>query len=287
MTHSQYILDYMAGIGLSQAQQAARRGKLTASRLPVLMSGDEAKIYSLWAELTGRQVPDNLDEVWHVRLGNATEHLNIWWYEKTTGRPTSMHGDVVQHIQHPWLSATLDAADEAYMAAVECKHVTLRNGRTLDDVVQHYQPQCQSQMLITGWPKCMLSIAVDTSPPAIFEIEADPDYQAALMGWARWFWAFVDADQPPVTPPSVPPPPPSHDKMRIVDMSAGNRAADWEAASRLWIANKEAAKVFDGAAKSVKEMMPDDARRAYGAGIEAIRNRRGAVSIKEMADADQ
>jgi hypothetical protein len=46
--------------------------------------------------------------------------------------------------------------------------------------------------------------------------------------------------------------------------------------------NLAAAKVFDSAAKELRGLLDADAKRAFGHGIEAIRNARGAVTLKEL-----
>ena len=60
---------------LSPAQIAARDGKLTASAVACLMSGDADKILNLWRELTGdpSYVPEDLSDIWAVQLGSHTE----------------------------------------------------------------------------------------------------------------------------------------------------------------------------------------------------------------------
>ncbi|KAF0138657.1 MAG: hypothetical protein FD153_1184 [Rhodospirillaceae bacterium] len=94
----------------SPAQRRARDGKLTASRVGVLMNGDEAAIYALWREMIGAPdyKPEDLSDVWAVQLGSCTESLNLDWYERRTGRSVTRRGDVVVHPTLPWAAATLD-----------------------------------------------------------------------------------------------------------------------------------------------------------------------------------
>ena len=63
---------------LSPAQIQARDGRLTASRVACLMSGDEAEILNLWRELCGGDFEqEDLSGVWPVQLGSCTEDLNL------------------------------------------------------------------------------------------------------------------------------------------------------------------------------------------------------------------
>ena len=68
-------------MSLSAEQLKAREGKLTASRVAVLMKGDAEGIMQLYKEMIGEGEPENLDHIWPVRLGSATESLNLDWYE--------------------------------------------------------------------------------------------------------------------------------------------------------------------------------------------------------------
>ena len=95
---------------LSPAQVEARQGKLTASRVACLMTGDEEKLLNLWRELVGDPafVPENLDDIWAVQLGSWTEQLNLDWFEKRTGLPVVRRGEVVVRADIDWAACTLD-----------------------------------------------------------------------------------------------------------------------------------------------------------------------------------
>ena len=78
---------------LTAEQLKARDGKLTASRVACLMTGDAEKIMNLWREMVGDPsfVADDLSGVWPVQLGSATEMLNLDWYTRRTGRQSAPH----------------------------------------------------------------------------------------------------------------------------------------------------------------------------------------------------
>src|SRR4029077_7712576 len=86
---------------LSPAQIEARKGKLTASRVAALMTGDAEKILRLYREMIGEAVEEDLSDVWAVQLGAATESLNLDWYEMRRN-PLSRRGEVVVHPRHDW-----------------------------------------------------------------------------------------------------------------------------------------------------------------------------------------
>src|SRR5271167_3078968 len=97
---------------LTQKQRDLRDGKLTASQIGALMSGDQAKILNLWRFHIGdpAYVEDDLSGVWPVRLGEVTEAVNLEWYGRSHGTTVSRMGEVVQGPQ-TWMAATLDGWD--------------------------------------------------------------------------------------------------------------------------------------------------------------------------------
>src|SRR5689334_23087084 len=107
---------------LTPSQIDARKGKLTASRVACLMTGDGAKIMDIYLEMIGEKLPDDLSHVWPVRLGIATETLQLDWYEEQSASPISRRGEVVVHSQHEWAACTLDGWDDILHCPVEVKH---------------------------------------------------------------------------------------------------------------------------------------------------------------------
>src|SRR5580765_6987801 len=93
---------------LSPTQIEARRGRLTGSRVACLMTGDAAAILRLYREMIGEAVEEDLSDVWPVRLGEATEQLNLDWYERKNRTPVTRRGDVVVHRDYDWAACTLD-----------------------------------------------------------------------------------------------------------------------------------------------------------------------------------
>jgi hypothetical protein len=93
---------------LSPAQIEARKGKLTASRVACLMTGDATEIMRLYLEMIGEERPENLSDVWPVQLGSATEQLNLDWFERKNRMPVTRRGEVVVHPDYPWAACTLD-----------------------------------------------------------------------------------------------------------------------------------------------------------------------------------
>ena len=164
---------------LTATQQAAREGKLTASRVGVLMNGDDAALYDLWRECSGdpSYEPPDLSGVWAVQLGALTETLNLDWYERQTGRTITRRGEVVASHERPWAACTLDGWDADHgpdpmldCAVIECKHVGGFEPRA--EVIARYMPQVHWQMYCTGARIAVLSIIEGAREPVLEEVSA-------------------------------------------------------------------------------------------------------------------
>jgi hypothetical protein len=194
-------------MSLSAAQLAARDGKLTASRVGVLMSGDDAAVLGLWNEMLGQSEPDDLSRVWPVQLGTITETLNLDWYQYRTGHALTQRGAVLLCAGADWAACTLDGFDEQLRGPVEAKHVGGFEPR--ERIIARYQPQLHWQMIVSGETRCALSIIEGAREPAVEIIERDSAYSAELWRRAEAFMQCVwnltpPCALPPVTTPSAP-----------------------------------------------------------------------------------
>jgi hypothetical protein len=260
---------------LSPEQITARRGKLTASRVACLMTGDAAKIMNLYLEMTDDPafVPEDLSDVWAVRLGAATESLNLDWYVMRRN-PLSRRGEVVVHPKHAWGACTLDAWDDTLFCPVEAKHVGGRE--PLEVIVDRYQPQMQWQMECTTANQCGLSVIMGASPPIVEYIERDPDYAAEMIHRGAQFMdcvarRIVPVHLAPVAGPVV--------VSKHYDMSGDNR---WAAAAAAWLTTKVAARDHAEAEKDLKAIVPEDAKKVTGYGVVITRDRAGRLSLREI-----
>ena len=155
---------------LTAEQSEARKGKLTASRVAALMTGDVEKIMRLYKEMIGEEVEEDLSRVWPVRLGEATEQLNLDWLEES-GVKLSRRGEVVVHPKYDWAAATIDAWCNELQCPVEAKHVGGRE--PLEVIIDRYQPQMQWQMEIAGARQCMITVIMGANAPLVETIERD------------------------------------------------------------------------------------------------------------------
>lgn len=257
---------------LTKDQIEQRWGKLTASRVACLMNGDAEKILRLYREMIGEEVEDDLTGVWPVRLGEATEELNLDWLEQS-GVRLSRRGEVVVHPVHQWAAATIDGWCEELSCPVEAKHVGGRE--PLEVIIDRYQPQMQWQMEISGAKVCMLTVIMGANPPLVETIERDDAYIAEMLKRGQQFMDCVAARRPPVVLPAVPSP---VDASKVYDFSTNN---SWCTHATDWLETKDAGKRADEASKILKGLVPADARKVFGAGARITRDRVGRLSLRE------
>lgn len=262
------------------AWHAARRLGIGGSDAVVVMGGDEEKLMRLWAEKRGVAEPDNLDWVLPVQMGLATEELNERWFTHQSGLKVIFQQEMVVSSEHPFMRATLDGVVDVGFPGVnfsecpiwEAKHLSQFTKK--DEPPIKYYAQLQHQMLVTGASKAYLSVIFGTFDYQYYTVEADPLYQAQLIAAERAFWACVESGDPPCVI-NVPVP---VEAIRVVEFEGNNQ---WAVHAHLWTSNKGYAKAFDTAAKSLKEMVPEDAKEAFGHGVRITRSAAGSLTIRE------
>jgi predicted phage-related endonuclease len=257
---------------LTDAQIAARKGRLTASRIACLMTSDARAIHQLYLEMTDQAEPEDLSRVWPVRLGEATEQLNLDWYEMK-GNPVSRRGEFATHPDHPWAGCTLDGWDDALLCPIECKHIGGRE--PLEVVIERYQPQMQWQMECTGAAQCAISVIIGASAPVVEYIDRDLEYAREMLTRGQQFMACVRDRRLPVALEPVAAP---VDAARTYDMEGNNTWADQAAE---WLATRPFADRCEQASKLLKAIVPADAKRCHGHGIYISRDRAGRLSLRE------
>jgi predicted phage-related endonuclease len=234
----------------------------------------EGNWHSLWLQKTGRQDPEDLSGNLAVQMGTFTEPLNIFWFEKHTGHMVLDNGASVVHPTLSWMRCNLDGRTVFPDALFEAKHVSAFSKD--EEIVQRYYPQLQHCMAVTGLTMAFLSVFFGNSKWAFFDIKADPAYQQTLIEKEAEFWQHVVDDVEPSdgdsTKVKV-----SFETLKTVSFDGNNM---WASHAADWLANKDAAKKFEDAAKAIKEMIEPDVGTATGYNIKATRNKAGSLSIK-------
>lgn len=262
--------------GLTDEQKKKREGKLTASRIACLMTGDATKIYQLWLEMTGRTQEPDLSDVWAVQLGLATEVLNLDWAERKVGDLVTNRGYFIQHPKYDWAGCTLDGRFFEKGIPIEAKHCG--GYESLETIIDRYQPQMQWTMECLQAEECALSVIFGAREPVIEWIPRDDEYAAEMIRRGEQFMEHVrnrtlPVDLPPIPAPVIP--------IRSYDMTGRN---EWANHAAVYLETHDAAAAFQCAGKSLKELVPDDARNAFGHGVIVKRDRCGRLSINPYSE---
>jgi hypothetical protein len=229
-----------------------------------------------------------LSRNWKVRLGTITEPLNLDHYGWKTGRDPQVDVGVVNHPTIKWAACTPDGLDFEVSRVIECKHVggneplTVVHARYAAQV--HWQIDCCRHLGITGG---IFSIAERTDPPKLDNVDYNAEFGAEMWRRAEEFWKCVETLTPPFpmecaaapadlsfadAPAAAPPP------SKEYDMTGQNEWADHAAT---WLANYEAADKADDAEKAIKLLMPKDAKRSHGYGVEIVRDRGNKLKLRK------
>lgn len=262
-------------MSLTAEQLRQREGKLTASRIGILMHGDEQELLNLWRGMIGdpSYQEDDLSGVWPVQLGTVTETLNLAWYERKTGHVLTRQGEVAVCPAADWAAATLDAWDTAMPGPIDAKHVGGFEDRA--KIVARYTPQLFWQMIVTGARWSALSIIEGAREPVIEEVLWDGDYAAELWSRAEAFMECVRDLTPPVAlaPIAAPVAP---EQWRTVDMAESNA---WGEHAAIWLEHHSASKKFETASKEIKALVAADVGKATGHGVVCKRDKANRLSI--------
>jgi hypothetical protein len=86
----------------------------------------------------------------------------------------------------------------------------------------------------------------------------------------------VETGTPPIALAPVEPPP---GELKLYDMSMNNQ---WVSEASEWLQTREAASRNDDAAKILKSLVPADAKKCSGHGIQITRDRANRLSLREI-----
>lgn len=252
-------------IGMSAADKAARMTSLGGSDARIIMSGDQAAIERLWAEKRGESIPEDLNDVMIVQLGNLTEPLNADFFEHEMDvEVTDEQRKVFYHAwdkAHTTLDGLVRKTPEADPHAVVEFKFMMPFGFDKQKAVEKYYAQCQHNMMVTDLPLSYLSIITGAAQHVIVPVEADLFYQIALLDALKDFWDCVVTGRTPGVPEVEIP---LIERVKIVDMSTNN---EWVDLAFTMLSTKPSVDKHDKAKKALKKLFPPDAKSASGKGV--------------------
>jgi predicted phage-related endonuclease len=119
----------------SKQEQIERSKGIGGSDAGRIMAGDWVE---LWEEKTGRREPEDLSDLLQVRIGIATENLNLTWFERRTGIEVLCAGcKGLVHREHKFMRGNLDGWVPG--GIIEAKHTSAFAKD--EEIVSRYYPQ--------------------------------------------------------------------------------------------------------------------------------------------------
>jgi predicted heme/steroid binding protein len=160
--------------------------------------------------------------------------------------------------------------------AIEVKHTGGRE--PIETIIERYQPQLQWIMFVTNTKQAALSVIMGANQPIVEYIERDDDYIAEMVKRAT---AFMECVRTKTIPVDIAEPVPAPVPGKVYDMSSSN---SWSSEAYLWRENIAGKRLAEMAEKSLKALVPPDAKKCHGAGIYISRDRVGRLSLREISD---
>jgi len=259
----------------SVQRERGRRNFVGGSDARIIMGSDEPAVIRLWQEKRGEIEPEDFSGNLIVQLGRVTEDLNRHWFERNTGQAIK---DVQRRIRHPvnrWMGATLDGLVAATGAVFEAKFM-LPWSFSEEGAAAKHMAQLQHNMWVVNAKLAALSIITGGGKWVEITLSADPLYQHLLITAERKFWRCVETGEPPRLF-GIEPPRPRLAAVRVVDMNASNSWAEFAAK---FCNTRQAFLDHEKSKTELKELMPEDAKEAFGHGVRAKRSKSGAVSFE-------
>jgi putative phage-type endonuclease len=170
-----------------------RAGRLTASVFASAIGVGYDSRQKLWRQLTGREerFQGNAATEWGV----ANEKNAIRQYQVVTGELVDSGGQSQEFFIHPvldWLGCTPDGFVGQTVIEAKCPASLQLYGKVPD----HYMPQLQGQMAITGRS---LAHFVCWTPDdfEVWEVPADEEYWQQCLELLTEFWLCVNENTEP------------------------------------------------------------------------------------------
>jgi predicted phage-related endonuclease len=262
-------------LGLSREAIAERMTGIGGSDANTILSGNAERIWRLWREKRGELEAEDLSGRLPVMLGCWTEAFNRQWYEKQTGEAVTRVGERLSCPVRSWRTATLDGFVAERGAIWEAKHTSPFS--RADELLARYMPQLQHNMAVAGCERALLSVLFGNGKWELYEIAADWMFQEDLLEAEMRFRHCVETGEPPAI--AIVSHAPRVVGVREVCMTGHN---GWAASAADWLEHREAASKHAGATTALKALVEDDVARAFGHGIEARRNKAGAITLREV-----
>lgn len=155
--------------------------------------------YALWAEKTGKVIPEDISQKEAVRLGTDLEEYVAKRFTEATGKKVRRENYTVFRDDMPYAHANYDRLVIGERAGLEIKttnalHLSkFKNG----EFPATYYAQCCHYLLVSGLDRWYLAVLVLGIDFKVFVIERDEEELEALKEAEESFWENVQSETPP------------------------------------------------------------------------------------------
>ena len=156
--------------------------------------------YALWADKTGKVVPEDISDKEAVRLGNDLEQYVAERFMEKTGKKVRKANCFIYNSEYPFAHANIDREVIGEKAGLECKTTSsweilqkCREGKYPDT----WYAQVTHYMMVTGAERWYLGVLVLGKGFYEFTIERNEDEIKALAAAEEAFWSRVSSNTPP------------------------------------------------------------------------------------------
>jgi len=260
-----------------------RTGFIGGSDTTRIMQGDWL---ALWQIKTGRAQPEDLSDNIAVQLGIHTEDFNLKWFEKNyrNFKVINKQLELKAKIDGVPVKGTIDGMVPIYLKGhqpygphiIEAKHTNSYN--TMEGMIEYYMPQIQTYTHLAQAEGCYLSVIFGNNKWESVYIASNHKYFDSMWSVVSDFWGYVVRDEEPIGnhTPKI-----SIDKIAVDEMVKRDASTDNQFidSAHDYIENETAARSFELAKKSLKEMVGDDEREVYCDLLTVKRAKNGSLRI--------
>jgi hypothetical protein len=243
-----------------------REKYIGASDCYKIMRGEWLDLYN---EKKGITEPEDLSDVFRVQLGIHTEQFHLDWLANQLGYNLERAEQlIIIDTRHGFpLRVHPDdmVNDLGAVYPVEVKHTN--QFANIEKMSATYAPQLHAQMLAMDVDKVLFSFIAGNNDPQPHWLELNQEYADQLIQACKDFWWCIENDIPPDPIQAPAEPAPTITARKPYDMAASKSANQWASAAADYTENQEAAATFTEAQKTLKDLVPDDASRAFGNGV--------------------
>lgn len=158
--------------------------------------------YALWAEKTGKYIPEDITDKESVRLGNDLEQYVAERFCEATGKKVRRCNSIITNPDMPFAHANVDRLVVGEDAGLECKTTSsydIAAKLAAGEIPETWYCQMTHYMMVTGAARWYLGALVFGRGFYHFTVERSEEEIAALRKAEEDFWQMVqDGVQPSV-----------------------------------------------------------------------------------------